>query len=143
MPTEIDRATWPRRHHLAFFETFAQPHFCLTTEVDATELRRALDRLEQKPFAALLYATTRACNEEEAFRLRLRWNAEGEARLILHEVVHPSFTAGVGASRAAAPGCDLPLFAYATAPFDLSFETFSARVAAASHAVRQASDLVE
>ena len=46
------------------------------------------------------------------------------------------------ASRAAAPGCDLPLFAYATAPFDLSFETFSARVAAASHAVRQASDLV-
>ncbi len=142
MPTEIDRASWPRRHHLAFFENFAQPHFCLTAEVDVTRLQRALDRLDRKPFAAMLYATLRACNEEEAFRLRLRWDGEGEAGLTLHEVVHPSFTAGMEPSGDAAPGCDLPLFAYATAQFDPCFATFAERVTAVSRAVRQAPDLV-
>ncbi len=143
MPIQIDRTTWPRRHHLEFFESFEQPHFCLTSEVDVSALVARMKQEGVKPFAAMLYATTRACNEEEAFRLRLRW-LEGQypASLVLHESVHPSFTAGVDAPPSNAPGCDLPLFAYTTARYHKSFGEFSQRVAAASEAVRTDPDLV-
>ena len=142
MPTVIDRATWPRRHHLAFFERFAQPHFSITSEVDVTALLLALKPAKQKPFAALLYATSRACNEEEAFRLRLRWSGEASTALVLHDVVHPSFTARVEQGASGAPGCDLPLFAYATARYTASFPQFARRVVTASQAVRSDPDLV-
>ena len=148
MPLFIDRTTWPRRHHLAFFETFAQPHFCITREVDASRLWAALETTPHKPFAAMLHATTRACNEEEVFRLRLRWpeavagSSTEPAALVLHDVVHPSFTARVDPVDPSAPGCDLPLFAYATARYCPSFPDFAERVAAVSQAVRHDPDLV-
>ena len=142
MPTLINRSSWPRRHHLAFFETFAQPHFSITSEVDATAMLRVLAPSTYKPFAALLYATSRACNEEESFRLRLRWSGSEPAELVLHDVVHPSFTARVDPVEPAAPGCDLPLFSYASARFGVSFSEFVERVRAASEATRHDPDLL-
>lgn len=144
MSTVIDRTTWPRRHHLAFFEGFSQPHFQVTSEVDVTPLVRRMRALGHRPFPTLLYAVTRACNEETALRLRLRFGApDTPAELILHDVVHPSFTARVDLppESTAAPGCDLPLFGYATAHYTPVFSDFEARVTAASEAVRANPDL--
>lgn len=143
MPTFIDRATWPRRHHLAFFEGFAQPHFGLTSTVDVTAFLAALREQGCGPFAAMLHAVTWATNAEEALRLRLRWNDENSpAQVVLHDVVHPSFTAAVDSPDPSAPGCDLPLFAYATARFSPDFPTFAQRVAEVSERVRSDPDLV-
>ena len=144
MPTVIDRATWPRRHHLAFFETFEQPHFCITSEVDVTRLVARMRAVGQRPFPAMLYATTRASNAEAALRLRLRWtDAEAPAELVLHDVIHPSFTAKVHLpeAHATAPGCDLPLFGYATARYTSDFGTFAQNVAAAAASVQADPDL--
>jgi chloramphenicol O-acetyltransferase len=143
MPTLIDRSTWPRRHHLAFFEGFHQPHFGLTSTVDATALVGALRDHGSKPFAAMLHAVTWATNGEEALRLRLRWSDENSpAQVVLHDVVHPSFTAAVESPDPSAPGCDLPLFAYATARYSPDFATFARRVAEVSERVRDDPDLV-
>ena len=143
MPTTIDRATWPRRHHLAFFEGFAQPHYCLTSTVDATALVAALRASGAKPFAAMLHAVTWATNAEQALRIRLRWTHENSpAQVVLHDVIHPSFTAAVESPDPTAPGCDLPLFAYATARYSPHFPTFARRVAEVSARVRTDPDLV-
>lgn len=145
MPTIIDRSTWPRRHHLAFFEGFSQPHFQLTSEVDATALVSALGRTGEGVFPAMLHAVTWASNAETAFRLRLRWpDPAAPAQVVLHDRVHPSFTAKVEVPLGDrhAPGCDLPLFGYATALFHDHYATFRDRVRAVSERVRHEPDLV-
>ncbi len=128
MPVRVDLRSWPRRAHLELFRAFADPHFLVVSEVRAGPLLTACRARGLGAFAPLLYATLRAANDEEALRLRLHGD-----ELWLHPVVHPSFTAKVEAPPGPpAPGCDLPLFGYVSAPYSPDFAAFSAAVAAAA-----------
>jgi chloramphenicol O-acetyltransferase type A len=84
----LDLAGWPRAAHYELFRTYDHPFFSVTTEVRVTQLhRRSRESGGPSFFLASLYASTRASNSIEEFRLRLR--AEG---VWLHERVHAGST---------------------------------------------------
>jgi chloramphenicol O-acetyltransferase type A len=88
MARKLDLSTWERRGHFRLFRDYDDPFFSLTAEVDVTRLHTA-SKADGGPsyFLATLYASTRAANELEALRLRIR---DGE--VVVHDVVHPGST---------------------------------------------------
>jgi len=142
MPTSIDLERWPRRNHFRFFSGFDQPHFQVTSLVDVTALDAHIRADGGSRFAAMLHATMWATQAEAALRLRIRWT-DDEPEVVLHDVVHPSFTAPVTTSEADRqwPGCDLPLFGYTTAHFTEHYADFSKRVQLAARRVADDTDV--
>lgn len=88
-PRTIDPLTWRRRDHFRFYRQFDNPFFNVCAPVDVSAVydasRRVPDRISF--FTAILYASTRAVNESEELRCRIR----GE-RVVVHPVVHPGST---------------------------------------------------
>ena len=85
--TIIDMDSWPRRKHFHFFNRFDYPHYNVCSMVDMTRMHAHLERLERSSFKIMLYCISRAANEVEALRMRIRGQ-----EVVLHDVVHPSFT---------------------------------------------------
>jgi len=83
----IDLKTWPRRSQYAFFRNVAQPHFSLTSNVDATYLMVTLKPAGVSVFNATLFAIVGAANAVAALRMRFR-----AQRVIEHQIVHASVT---------------------------------------------------
>ncbi len=142
MPTSIDLERWPRRSHFRFFSGFEQPHFQVTSSVDVTALDAYIRANGGSRFAAMLHATMWATQAEAALRLRIRWQ-DDEPEVVLHDVVHPSFTAPVDTPEADRqwPGCDLPLFGYTTALFTEDYSDFASRVRSAAQRVASDADV--
>ena len=142
MPHTLDLSSWPRRHHFRFFVDFEQPHFQLTSSIDVTALDAVIREQGDSRFAAMLHATMWATQAEEVLRMRIRWS-EGAPEVVVHETVHPSFTAPVQLAEADRqwPGCDLPLFAYTTAHYLADYGGFRARVRAAQERVARDADV--
>jgi len=88
MTTYLDLDTWNRREHFEFFRDFDNPFFNVCVQVDVTDLWR-LSRADRDLsfFIACLYVATRAANEVENFRYRLRG-----ARVLVHDQIHPGST---------------------------------------------------
>jgi chloramphenicol O-acetyltransferase type A len=63
------------------------PLFNLTLNVDITAFLKRIKDDQESFFYAFLFLTTKAMNEVEAFRLRIR-----EEEVVLHDAIHPSFT---------------------------------------------------
>jgi len=142
MPQTLDLSAWPRRHHFRFFVGFEQPHFQLTSPIDVTELEAAIRAQGGSRFAAMLHATMWATQAEEVLRLRIRWTGD-QPEVVLHDAVHPSFTAPVSTSPDDRrwPGCDLPLFGYTTAHYCDDYAAFVERLTAASARVAEDADV--
>ena len=87
MDRYIDVDTWPRKDAYRLFSQGYLPYFSVTTPVDVTELHRFTKREGLSFYRAMVYSVTRAMNELEAFRLRIR--PEGIA---VCETVSPSYT---------------------------------------------------
>ena len=87
MSRYIDLDTWPRRDAYALFSRGYLPFFAVTTPLDVTELLRFTKREGLSFYRALVYIVSRAMNELEPFRLRIR--REGIAVL---DTVSPSYT---------------------------------------------------
>lgn len=85
--TPIDLATWPRRDHYHLFRSLDNPYFSVTVALDVTDWRRAITAAGLPFYPSLVHQVMTAANGLEAFRLRIR----GE-EVVLHDVVHPSFT---------------------------------------------------
>lgn len=83
----IDRATWPRRHHLETFLRFERPHTSVCAPVDVTNLVAAVRAQGASLFGTLLHAACVAANAVPELRQRLRGDD-----VVEHAVVHPSFT---------------------------------------------------
>lgn len=83
----VDLSRWGRASHAGFFQRFTDPHFNVVAEVELGPMLQAAAAAGSSAFLAMLYATSRAANELHALRLRLR-----EGVVVLHPVVHPSFT---------------------------------------------------
>ena len=83
----IDKATWPRREHFDFFSAMSNPFYSLTFPVDVTPLRRRTRREGLSFYYSMVYLVTKAMEEVEAFRYRIR-----EGQIVLHDRLIPSFT---------------------------------------------------
>lgn len=118
---EIDLETWPRRHHFAWFDGFADPRFHLGARVRLGPLRAACRRDGRPVALTLVWLATAAANSVPELRQRVRGG-----RIVEHDIVHPSFTV---------MGPD-ELFTGCLVHFDPDLERF---VAAATPAVREAS----
>lgn len=87
MDRYIDLDAWPRRDAYRLFSRGYLPYFAVTTPLDVTELCRFTKREGLSFYRAMVYSVTRAMNELEPFRLRIR--PEGIA---VRETVSPSYT---------------------------------------------------
>lgn len=87
MDRYIDKETWSRRDVFQLFSRGYLPYYAVTTPLDVTELLRFTKREGLSFYRAMVYIVTRAMNELEPFRLRIR--PEGVALL---ETVSPSYT---------------------------------------------------
>ncbi|MBI4410090.1 MAG: chloramphenicol acetyltransferase [Gemmatimonadetes bacterium] len=84
----LDLESWPRRTLFEFFRVYDQPFFNICTDVKVSELyRRSREPGGTSFFLGTLYASLRAANEVEEFRLRLR----GE-RVWRHDRIHGNCT---------------------------------------------------
>jgi len=68
----IDLDQWTRRDHFEFFREYESPFFNVTVQVDVSELVTTCKADGHSYFLSSLYLATRAANDVEAFRLRIR-----------------------------------------------------------------------
>ena len=87
MDRYIDMESWPRKDAYALFSRGYLPFFAVTTPLDVSELCRFTKREGLSFYRAMVYTVSRAMNELEPFRLRIR--RDGIARC---ETVSPSYT---------------------------------------------------
>ena len=87
MMTVIDKSTWPRREHFAFFAPMSNPFYSLTFPVDVTALRAYTKRNQLSFYYSLIFIVTKSMDRVEAFRYKCR----GE-EIVLHDRLVPSFT---------------------------------------------------
>ena len=84
---EIEPAKWKRREHFQFFHRMDYPHYNICFNLDITEALAELKRRALPFYYAMIYLATVSANRIEEFKYRLR-----DGKIILHEVIHPSFT---------------------------------------------------
>ena len=87
MDRYIDVETWPRKDAYQLFSRGYLPYFSVTTPLDVTELYRYAKGEGLSFYRAMIYLVTRAMNELEPFRLRIR--PQGIA---VCDTVSPSYT---------------------------------------------------
>ena len=83
----INIENWSRRRHFRLFNSMDLPHFNLCADVEMTHAYRYIKTHKQSAFKTVLYTITKVANSIEEFRLRVRENM-----VVIHDVVHPSFT---------------------------------------------------
>lgn len=106
----IDINTWSRRHHFELFNSFDYPHFNITAPIDIEDFAQKC-KIRNISFTVLsAYLFAKSANELDSFRLRIR-----NEKIILHEVVHPSFTVMANNE----------LFSYCTVNYDDDFSNFN------------------
>lgn len=72
MEQKIDRKTWSRSAHDALFARLEVPFYSLTWKQDVTEAVRFAKRRGVSFYAVMIWATMKAINGVEAFRVELR-----------------------------------------------------------------------
>lgn len=87
MDRYIDVETWPRKDAYRLFSRGYLPYFSVTTPLDVTELRRFTKKEGLSFYRAMVYIVSRAMNELEPFRLRIRKDG-----IAVCETVSPSYT---------------------------------------------------
>ena len=87
MDRYIDVETWPRKDAYRLFSRGYLPYFSVTTPLDVTELRRFTKKEGLSFYRAMVYIVSRAMNELEPFRLRIRPDG-----IAVCETVTPSYT---------------------------------------------------
>lgn len=84
---EIDIDVWKRKEHFLFFHGMDYPQYNICFNLDITGLLKSMKH-KRLPFNyTMMYLSTLSANEVEEFRYRIR-----NSKVILHEMLHPSFT---------------------------------------------------
>lgn len=125
--TEIDFDTWPRRDHYRLYQSLDFPYFSVTLDFDITDWFRGIQSSGRPFFPTFVHEVTSVAQTIEAFRLRIR----GE-RVVLHDVIHPSFTVPWRGE----------LFNFCTVDYDPDPATFLARYQEAAAAASAADRLL-
>lgn len=83
----IDIENWNRKDHYNHFKQLSYPHFNICANVDITRFYKYIKETKKPFFISILFASTKAANSIEEFKLRIR-----DDKVIEHETVNPSFT---------------------------------------------------
>ncbi|NMP32344.1 hypothetical protein HII17_12300 [Thalassotalea sp. M1531] len=106
----IDLTTWHRKNHFEFYKGFEQPCFNICLTIDVTEAIKFANKHNVSKLFTLLYLSSKACNNVEAFKLRI--SASGKPYKL--NKVHPSATLMNNEE----------LFSFCNFKFDEDFENF-------------------
>ena len=101
-----------RKKHFAFFNHMNHPHFNITANVEVTTLLSYAKAMELPLTYSLVYLLSKAANNINEFRWRIRDN-----EVVEHEKVHPSFTV---------PTNEADVFSFCTVTFNTSAPDFIA-----------------
>ncbi|WP_420399483.1 CatA-like O-acetyltransferase [Flagellimonas sp.] len=99
-----------RKKHFAFFNHMNHPHFNITANVDVGSFLPYVKSMELPLTFSLVYLLSKAANDINEFRWRIREN-----EVVEHESVHPSFTV---------PTNETDVFSFCTVPFKTSAQDF-------------------
>lgn len=83
----IEIENWKRKDHYNYFKQLDYPHFNICGNLDITAFYNYIKENELPFFISFLYAASKAANDIEEFKLRIR-----EDKVVEHETVSPSFT---------------------------------------------------
>ncbi len=84
---KIDMKTWKRREHFLFFSKMHYPRFAVTLNIDISKLVPYVKERNISLSTALLFLTSKAMNNVEEFRMRIRGD-----EVVIHDAIHPSLT---------------------------------------------------
>ena len=84
----INIDTWNRKSHFDFYKAFQDPYFNICSSIDVTSAVNYAKQHDFSIFLTLLYLSAQACNQVEAFKLRLT-SEQGVAH---YNKVQPSAT---------------------------------------------------
>ncbi len=84
---EINEAQWQRAVHCAIFRDCVEPSYCVTFEVDVTELRNFAKQNGLSFTMAMVYAACKCANDVEAFRYRFL-----DGKVVLFDSIDTAFT---------------------------------------------------
>lgn len=82
--THLNIENWPRKQLFYFFKDYENPFFNICSNLVVTALVNHTKSAGIRYSLASLYLSTRAANNIEEFRLRLRGD-----KVIVHDVIHP------------------------------------------------------
>lgn len=83
----INEATWERAMHCMVSRNSVEPAFCVTFEVDVTELKKYVKDNNISFTLAMVYAVCRCANRIEAFRYRFM-----DGKIVLFDNIDTAFT---------------------------------------------------
>ncbi len=83
----VDMLTWKRREYYQMFSQMADPFFNICAPLDISKFYKYIKEQEEPFFMAFLFLATKAANQIEEFRYRIRPDG-----IFLHDEVHPSYT---------------------------------------------------
>ena len=87
MKQKIDISSWNRKEHFEFFNTFEEPFFGITTQIDMTIAYEKSKKLQIPFFVYYLHKTIAAINQVENFRYRIEEN-----EVVLYDEIDASAT---------------------------------------------------
>ncbi|AMR32863.1 chloramphenicol acetyltransferase [Mucilaginibacter sp. PAMC 26640] len=98
MRTKVDLATWPRKEHFTFFNSFDEPYFSVNADVDCTIAYQRAKEQNVSFYLYYLYCAITAINAIDSFRYRV---IDGEVFIydqinVTHIVLRPNDTFGFG-----------------------------------------------
>ncbi len=85
--TPVDMEKWPRRAIFELYRDFEYPQINVCMEIDVTAALQFLREQNLSKFKTILWAICHVSNSIDEFKYRIR-----NGDVILHDVVHPSFT---------------------------------------------------
>lgn len=87
MVREINLEMWDRKEHFDVLSGRDVPFYCVTVDVDVTNLKAFSTKNNISFYYALVYLTTEALNKTENFRYKIQAN-----KVIVYDELIPSFT---------------------------------------------------
>lgn len=87
MKTIIDLSSWNRREHFEFFNSFEEPYFGLTFELDVTRAKPFCKKQGIPFFLYYHFLSTKVVNQIDALRLRIE-----EEQVVRYDVIHATTT---------------------------------------------------
>lgn len=87
MKQKIDISSWNRKEHFEFFNTFEEPFFGITTQIDMTIAYEKTKKMQIPFFVYYLHKTIAAINQVENFRYRIEDN-----EVVLYDEIDASAT---------------------------------------------------
>ncbi|MBK8806549.1 MAG: chloramphenicol acetyltransferase [Bacteroidales bacterium] len=115
----IDIENWERKEHFNFFYRMDYPQFNICMNLDVTKFLSHTKSQNLSFYFAMIHAVTQIANKIENFKYRIR-----EGKVVLHELVHPSFTYMDNATKG-------NLFKFITVDFQESIHSFNTSTKAA------------